>query len=140
MPAVSRNIRPAVTPTAEVETRMGLQPIEELLAEREVLVKKVADLRARHGSFGTYGDLRKIKLATIAQLVRAKAVKDGEGKLTAAEVDDRAHCHPAYVDFVIQSTKERAEWAVLENQIQGIDETIMRGQAVARFVSNETRL
>jgi hypothetical protein len=119
---------------------MGLQPLEELLAEREILVKKVADLRARHGSFGTYADLRKIKLATIAQMVRAKATKDNEKKLTAAEVDDRAHCHTAYVDFVITSTRERAEWAVLENQIQGIDETIMRGQAIARFLAAEAKL
>lgn len=128
-----------LSPLSEIEHRMGLQPLAELHAERDVLVKKVANLRARYGSFGTYDDLRKIKLAAIAQLIRAKAVKQ-EKKLTAAEVDDAAHCHSAYVDFVITSTRERAEWTVLENGIQSVDETIFRQQAIARFLANEVRL
>jgi hypothetical protein len=118
---------------------MGLQPLEELLAERDVLVRKVADLRARHGAFGTYNDLRKIKLSAIAQLIRAKALRD-RIKVTGPMVEDAAHADPRYVEFVTTATMERAQWAILENHIQGIDETIMRGQAIARFVSNETRL
>jgi hypothetical protein len=128
-----------LTPLGDIEHRMGIQPLEELHAERDTLVKKVADLRARHGAFGTYNDLRKIKLAAIAQLVRAKALKEGK-KLTSAQVDDLAHSHSAYVDFVITSTKERAEWTVYENQIQSIDETIMRQQSICRFLANEVRL
>lgn len=127
------------TPMADVEQRMQLVPVEELLGERDVLVKKVADLRARHGAFGTYNDLRKILLATIAQTIRAAALRDSV-KWTEAAIEDLAHADPRYVEFVTTATKERAEWAILENTIQGIADTINRGQAVARFLSSEVAL
>lgn len=118
---------------------MGLQPLEELLAERDVLVKKVSILRAKHGAFGTYDALRKIELAQIAQIIRAQAVMEPR-KMTAAEIDDAAHSDGRYITFVTQATTERAQWAILENQIQGIADTIMRGQAVARFIAAEAHL
>jgi len=124
------------TPTGDVESRMGLQPVEELLAERDVLVRKVADLRARHGPFGTYQDLRKIELAQIAQTIRAAALRDSV-KLTEAAIDEAAHADPRYIQFVVTATKQRAEWAILEAMIEGIDFTIQRGQAIARFLSVE---
>ena len=123
-----------------IESRMGLEPLAALHAKRDALVRRVADLRARHGPFGTYNDLRKIKLAAIAQLVRIESLKAKERKLTANEVDDRAHCHPDYELFVIQATTERAQWAVLENQIQAVDEVIFRQQAIARYLAAEVRM
>jgi hypothetical protein len=127
------------TPMGDVEARMSVQPIEELLAERAVLVKRVADLRARYGPGGVFNDLRKVQLAQISALIRAQAVRDTR-KTTESQLDEEAHADPRYVGFITAATKDRAEWAILEDQIQGIDETIARGQAVARFVSAEARL
>lgn len=124
---------------ADVEVRIGIQPIEELLAERDALVKKVAPLRARHAAFGTYEALRKIELATIAETIRAQAVADGK-KITEDAIKDRAHAHPRYVQFIADATNEKAKWAELENLIQDVADTINRGQAVARFVSAEVHL
>src|SRR3990167_8094112 len=79
---------------AEVEEAIGIPPVEELLAERQQLVERVAELRARHGSFGTFDALRKSKLATIKMLIRAQAQRDGRkadnGKpLTNDQIEDR---------------------------------------------------
>jgi hypothetical protein len=129
----------ALTTMGEIESRIGIPPLEELLAERDHFVQQVAPLRARHGPFGSYNDLRKIELAQIAQVLRLQAMRDSV-KQTEAALDEAAHADPRYVAFVVQATKEKAEWAILENQIQGIEDTINRGQAVARFAAMETAL
>jgi hypothetical protein len=64
----------------------------------------------------------------------------GSGKLTAAEVDDAAHSHPDYIDFITKATVERAEWAKVESQIEAIDATIQRSNAVIRYLTSEARL
>jgi len=129
----------AYDPMAQTERRLGLRPIEELLAERAARTERIADLRARFGAFGTYNDLRKVELSRIAGLVRAQALRD-KVKMTAAEVDDGAHSHPDYRDFITEATRQRAEWVKLESEIEAIDWTIRRGQTVASFLTSEARL
>lgn len=127
------------TPTGEIESRMGLIPLEELLAERDELVAQVAPLRARHGSFGTYDALRTIELAKAAAAVRGRAVAESQ-KVTEAFIEEAARSSESYAAWVTQATLEKAEWAVLENRIDGINDTINRGQAVARYLSAEVSL
>lgn len=128
-----------LTPGGEVESRMGIQPLEELLHERDQLVKQVAPLRAKHGPFGTYGALRKVQLAAVAATIRAKAVEQGT-KLTEAAIDEAAHASGAYMDFITQATREKTEWVLLENSVQGIQDTILRANAVARYLAAEAHL
>ena len=129
----------AYDPMAQTEKRLGLRPVEELLDERRKLVTRIADLRARFGSFGTFDHLRKIELSRIAGMVRAQAVRD-KVKMTAAEVDDAAHDHPDYRDFITEATKQRAEWVRLEHEVEAIDWVLRRGQTIAAFLSSEARL
>lgn len=124
---------------ADMEMKLSIQPLEELLAERDHLIRKVCDLRARYGPFGTFDHLRKIELSRIAGLVRIQAVRDGV-KMTENAIQDAAHAHPDYVEFVTLATHQRAEWTKLEALIEGIDMTINRGQVVARFATAEARL
>ena len=124
-----------LTPQGDVELQMGIQPVEELLAERMHLITKVADLRARFGSFGTFEALRKIELARLRGLIRAQALRD-KRKISNDAIDDEAHGHPDYIEFVTLATVKRAEWVKLEALIEGIDMTINRGQAVARFTAS----
>ena len=130
---------------AEVEEAIGIPPVEELLAERQQLVERVAELRARHGAFGTFDALRKSKLATIKMLIRAQAQRDGRkadnGKpLTNDQIEDEAHAHPDYTEFVIQATRERADLTKAEGLIANIDATIQRANAIARYATAEARL
>ena len=129
----------ARSPMRDTEVRLGVQPVEEALAERAVLVERVADLRARFGSFGTFDHLRKIELARLAGLVRAQAVRD-KVKMTAAEVEDATHSHPDYRDFITAATARRAEWVKVESQIEAIDAAIQRSNAIIRYVTSEARL
>ena len=126
---------------SEIESRAGVQPIDELLDERDTLVQKVANLRAVYGSFGTWEAQRKMMLARLKGQVRAESLRGTTArKLTNDQIDDEAHDHPEYMDFITTATKERATWIVLESKIEAIDFRIQRGQAVVRFASAEARL
>lgn len=126
---------------AEAESRAGVQPIDELLDERGSLIAKVAPLRAVYGSFGTWEAQRKMMLARLKGQVRAEAMRGPTArKLTNDQIDDEAHDHPEYMEFITKATKERAQWIVLESKIEDIDFRIQRGQAVVRFASAEARL
>lgn len=127
------------SPMADVENRMGLQPVEELLEQRRHLVEKVATLRAQFGPGGSWDALRKIEKERIKAACRAQALRD-KVKVTEGFLEEQAYSHPDYVDFVTSATAERAAWIRLEAEIQEIDFIINRGQSVARFVSMERTL
>lgn len=129
----------ARTPLGDLEAKIGVLPLEELLAERDTLVKEAADLRARHGPFGTWDSLRKVQLSTVQMLVRAKALEK-ETKVTEAFIEQTAHAHDDYVAFITQGTTDKARWAVIENQIESINDTIQRGNALIRYSAAETHL
>lgn len=131
----------ARNPMAEAESRAGVQPIDELLDERAILIRQVAPLRAVYGSFGTWESQRKMMLARLKGQVRAEALRGTTArKMTNDQIDDEAHDHPEYMEFITKATKERATWIVLESKIEDIDFRIQRGQAVVRFASAEARL
>lgn len=130
---------PTVSTLGDIESRMGIPTIESLLAERDELVTQCAPLRAKHGPFGTFDALRKVQLATIAATIRAKAVEQGV-KVTEASIDEAAHSSAEYADFIALGTREKTEWILVENSIQGINDTINRGNVVGRFLSQEVSL
>lgn len=130
---------PPVSTLGALEAKMGLPAVEVLLAERDELVRQVAPLRAKHGSFGTFDALRKIELATIGAVHRAKAV-EADKKITEAALDELAHADWRYVKFISEGTQEKAEWVVIENKIQAINDTILRANAVARYLAAEAHL
>lgn len=127
------------TPQGEIEARCGLVPVEELLQERDELIAQVARLRARHGTFGSWDAERKIALATAAALVRAQSALENK-RITESAIDESAHVHPTYVDFITQSVSEKADWVILEAKIDGIDFTIRRGDVVGRYLTQEVAL
>lgn len=128
-----------VSTLGEIESRVGIPTIESLLAERDTLVKEIAPLRARHGPFGVYGDLRKVQLAQISERLRAHAVANGT-KVTEASLDQASHAHPEYVEWVTAAVLEKARYFEIENRIDGIADLIQRGTAMARFVTAEVGL
>lgn len=130
---------PQPTPMSDMELKMSIQPIEELLAERAVIVRELADLRARFGSFGTWDHLRKVELSRLKGLIRALATRHGR-KMNNEQVDEEAHAHPDYIDFITAATMQRARWVKLEADMEEIEMKVNRGQAVARFASAEARL
>src|SRR5881396_3723459 len=121
------------TPMGDAEMRMQIVPLEELLAERDEIVSQLARLRALYGNGGTFDALRKIELSKAAAVVRAHAMLEGK-KVTEAYLDEMAHCADGYAQYITEATSQRADWIRLEERLAGIDFTINRGQAVAKFV------
>jgi len=128
-----------VSTLSDIELRMGIPSLESLLAERDTLVKELAPLRAKHGPGGIFGDLRKAELAKVAAMIRAMAV-GSQQKVTEAFIEESAHQHPTYTDFLTQATVEKARYFELENRAMGIADLIQRGNAVARYLAAEAHL
>lgn len=122
---------------ADAEVRMGLEPIECLIDERNALVEELAELRAKYGSFGVWDHIRKVELSQLKIRVRAEWAKAGGGKLTNEVADEMAHAHPEYIELITQALRDRARWVKLEERLAAIDFKINRGQSVARFVTAE---
>lgn len=135
----SRSDRVFASSVSEIEQRMGLPPLEGLLAERDELVKTTATLRAKHGPFGAYDAERKIEWCKIATLLRAEALEKNE-KMTESALEQKAHADPRYIDFIARAVIEKAEWVVAENRILGIGDTILRANAIARYLTAEAHL
>lgn len=126
-------------PRQAIEARLGIQSVEELLAKRRELVRALAPLRARYGPYGTWDAERKVRLSAIKAKLRAEFARDG-ARPTEAMLDDEAHAHPDYAEFIVTATRERARWVNGENAVQEIYDLIRRDQSLAHFVAQETRM
>ncbi len=124
---------------SDVEQRIGIEPLDRLHAERDTIVTELAPLRARHGPGGVWEAQRKVEWSKLAVIYREGAQADGK-KMTEAEIEQRAHCAPRYVDFLTQGVSEKVRYFTLETQLDGIADRINRGQALARFAAAELGL
>ena len=124
---------------SELEERAGIEPLDELLAERLALIAQVAPLRAKYGPGGLFDPLRKLEIATISATTRLLAAKDGV-KVTEAFLDEQTHASERYAGFLAEATQERIRWITIEAKIDAIDARIFRGQSLARFAAAELHL
>ena len=127
------------SPMADVEDRLGVRPIAEMLALRQEATEDLALLRARHGSFGTFDHERKTLLATLRMKARAIATRD-KLKVTEAYLDDSAHSAPEYYDLITTATQERSQLTLLEAKVEAVDAEIQRANAITRYLTSEARL
>lgn len=122
----------------DLESRVGIAPLDHLLAEREQLVADAASLYAVYGPFGTAEHRRKVALALAELEVRAAIAVTGE-KATEGKVDAMARTHPIYLGFLDGMAAGRAEWLVTETRIQSITDRISRGNALTRYAATEPK-
>lgn len=112
-----------------IESAVGVKGAGELVDERTHLVRQAANLRARHGSFGTWDHERKVLLAKLRATIRAGMAVAGT-KMTEAAIDDSAHSHPDYIQFITDGIIDKAKWIEAEAMIEGIDFQFYRDQRV----------
>jgi hypothetical protein len=76
-----------------------------------------ASLEAFFGNYGYADHFRKVVLSNCAEIIRAEATE----KISEARIDQLAHIHPLYVDFLIQSLNGRRlrEQNVRESIVSG---------------------
>ncbi len=123
---------------SEIEQRIGIEPLDRLHAERDKIVTELAPLRARHGPGGVWEAQRKVEWSKLAVVLREG---QPEGKrMTEAEIEQRAHAHDRYVQFLVTGVIEKERYFTLETQLDGIADRINRGQAIARFAAAELGL
>lgn len=127
-----------MNPREEIELRAGVQPIEELHAERRHLIEQGKQMAALYGRFGMWDARRKVMLALAARRVRERFNKAGK-RPSAAIVDEMAHGDATYTAFIEQSVQEAGEWQVIQNEINTVTETINRDQALIRFGAMEPK-
>lgn len=141
----ARPARPApdtrhYTPTmVDLEARIGIESLDVLLAKRAEYVEECAMLRAKYGAFGLADHVRKAQLAQIKSMVRGQMLA-AKRKVSNDEIDDIAHASTQYMELITEMLNERAKWAKLEEKIDAITTTIMRGTALVRFAGQEARL
>lgn len=123
----------------DIENRVGIVELDELLARRQELTKEAASLYAVYGPFGSCEHRRKVVLATAELQVRSDLAQSGE-KTTEGKVDAMARTHAMYLDFLDAMEAGRAEWLVAETKLQAITDHIQRGNALMRYATQEVRL
>jgi hypothetical protein len=65
-----------------------------------------AELEAWYGNFGMDERMRKVVLCNCKEIVRARYVVANE-KISETRIDDLAHVHDNYLDFLVASLKGR---------------------------------
>lgn len=123
---------------SDIESRVGIEPLDILLAERETLVREAAALYAVYGPFGTAEHRRKVALA-LSDLQTRNELASLNEKATEAKVDAMARTHSTYQKFLDEMEAGRAAWLVTETRIQSITDRISRGNALTRYASSEPR-
>ena len=125
-------------PRAEIQGRMGIQPIQELTTERATLVRQNAKRTALYSSSGTWKTRRDMLMAMIALEIRGKLTRDGE-KATDSVVSAHVLTDARFKAFIDASEDEMAQFAISSDAIQGIDDTLLRDVAISRFLASEMR-
>lgn len=92
------------------------------LADRPIPVADTedpAELEAYYGNYGVGDNLRKVCLANCKEIVRARYAV-GKEKISESRIDDLAHLHDNYLDFLTTHLKGRTarERNVLSSTIQ----------------------
>lgn len=94
--------------------------VDELLQKLASTEREWADLKALHGTFGKYNDVRKAKLAIKALALRASEPPKGATKWTDALLDTAAHADPDYRQFVDDAREQAADFYLLDQQRDAI--------------------
>jgi hypothetical protein len=121
------------------EARAGAESLDALQAERLTLVRQSAALATLYGPFGMWDTQRKRRLSVAELKVRNEAADRSE-KVTDKAVDALAHVDPEYVAFLERSLVEKADYLVLQVQIDALTERIRSRETDMYFVRAEMGL
>ena len=123
--------------------KADVEELAVLLAERAIIVGKLAPLFALYGPGGTAESVRKNEEMRLRGLVRALAVvtrKEGEKPPTEAALEEGARGHADFTGLVARQTTERADFFRLNADLEAIEYRINRGQALLKMFASEARL
>lgn len=122
----------------EAQARCGVEPVDKLLHQREMLIASNSTMLARHASYGIFDGLRKARLSVAALRVRSDLQDRGE-RATDKAVEEKSHADPAYQQFLSDWVVEAAQALIVQDKIDAITERIRRGGLVMRAHASEPK-
>lgn len=128
---------PDVAPPPDEVDR--IEPLDRLHAQRRKIEKEYHPLWALYGPGGVWDSVRKALLDSTAAKIRKEALDAGR-KVTDGSIDEAAHAHKEYQDFLVTSVTERQTFSKLSMDLQEIEDRIRRGDALLRLSAAEARL
>lgn len=126
------------------ERLLGLLPVDDIVEAYMVATSAYAPLRAKHGTNGTFEHDRKALLANLRVGIRRHAQTPAmrvQKALTDAAIDDLAHAHPEYQQFLTDSRSEKQQMAELEGTMASLTMLANRHNLLLRLdVADRTNL
>ena len=121
----------------DIEDRIGVVPLEDIQAEREMLVQLNSAALAMHGKNGIYKDVRDRMLAEAAD--RFRRAWTGDKAPSEALVSSSALLDPTYVRWQEQQLASLAAVTVVEDRITALTAIQFRGDALIKYVTSEPK-
>lgn len=125
---------------ADYEAGRGMEPLEDIHAEREAISRRFAELKPRFGPAKMWEHERKALLALVELEARRSwgqsTVTQGL-KLTEDAVNAVAHHDPRYVNFLNAAVADAIEYEQLAIRMGNLEERANRGQVIGRLRSAE---
>jgi hypothetical protein len=122
----------------EAQIVSGVQPVDELLAERHALVCANATRAALYGPGNVWDASRKSRWAVARLRIKGELVNAGE-KWSEAGLDALAYADQKYVDWLAWSEEDKAEYEMERDRIDAITERIRRGALVMKAYTYEPK-
>ena len=123
----------------ELESRAGIEPLDQLQAERRLLLVEYAGLKSLHGPFGKFDHFRKQLVEALKVRVRLRLLEK-EVKVTESMIDAMAHNEPEYLKLLEDGQKDATRYIVLEMQVTELEERIENRLAMLRMHTRELGL
>ncbi len=122
----------------EAQARAGVPDLEDIHDKRRTIIETHGELMALHRNKSLLDGRRKEVLALCALETRHEHEKAGL-KYTEKSIEDKAHAHPRYSQWLSDTIVGGAKALMYENLVQECDELVNRGQSVMRQYSSEPR-
>jgi hypothetical protein len=116
---------------------LGVTPIDALLAKRRSLVMQAAPKRALRDTFDAR---RKAERGKILFLLNAERTQKGEKDIPATLAETVASGDPRYIEYLDKCQLEFAELVLLDDEIQAINDRILRARDLLRMHAAEAHI
>jgi hypothetical protein len=122
-----------------LESRAGVESLDELHAKRYGIIERLAPLKALHGAFGSADDRRK-RVLECCKLRARQRLSEGGGKVTEGMIEAEGYADPEYESLLDEGIAAKIEYILLDNELATVNDRIRSREFELTAYSAETRL
>src|SRR4051812_29875596 len=115
----------------EAQLAVGVEPIDELLAELEATQEEWARGASLYGPGGVF-DAQRVAFLAVLALEHREVKQEGAKPLSDQHVKERAHADRRYTSWLRRQTAQRTDWLTLDAKRDAIIMRVNRGQGLLR--------